>query len=61
MINLYSTTELGARFAEMSHSGSLDVYCEALRVRAEAVFQSPRAETLPELTVAVEISRVLER
>lgn len=46
---LYSTTVPGAKLTATSQSGSLEVYCEALRVMASSVSQSPRAETSPEL------------
>lgn len=49
MMNLYSTTVLGAILTATFHSGSLVVYCEAPRATAEAVFQSPNAEMSPEL------------
>lgn len=49
MMNLYSTTVLGAMLTATFHSGLLVVYCEAPRATAEAVFQLPKAEMSPEL------------
>lgn len=49
LMNLYSTTLLGARFTLTAHSGLLEVYCDALSATASEVSQLPRDETFPEL------------
>lgn len=49
LMNLYCTTVLGARLTVPAHRGLFDVYPDAPRATAEAVFQLPRAATFPDL------------